>query len=94
VKPTKAETLVKVVKPATAFGKASHSRDTIYIKNVSSRDVNSRRTARICRKVSNSREIRNVQHGQWTPYAMPDTRDARNSMEATSQQPMSFRGIR
>jgi hypothetical protein len=42
-KPTKAETLIKVVKTATTYGKASLcSRDSIYIRNDSSRDVNSR----------------------------------------------------
>jgi hypothetical protein len=48
--PTKAGTLAKVVKPATACRKANYSRDTNYIRNDSNRDVNSSRTARISRK--------------------------------------------
>jgi hypothetical protein len=28
---------------------------------------------------------------KWTPVPIPDAREARNSMEATIQQPMSFR---
>jgi hypothetical protein len=52
--PTKAGTLAKVVlKPATACRKANYSRDNIYIRNGSGKDVNSSKTATISRKVSN-----------------------------------------
>ncbi len=53
--PTNAWTLGKVVKPATACRKANYSSDIIYIRKDSRRYVNSSRTARISRKVSNSR---------------------------------------
>jgi hypothetical protein len=55
---------LKEVRPATACRKTIYSRDTVYIRNDSSRDVNSSRTARISTKVSYSREASNMQHRQ------------------------------
>jgi hypothetical protein len=54
-----AGTLSKVLNPATVCWKANYNRDTIYIKDDSSRHVNTRRTTRISRKVSNSKEASN-----------------------------------
>jgi hypothetical protein len=69
--PANAGMLAKVVRPATAFRETNYSRDTVQIRddsigrdNRNIMDVISSMTARTdSRKVSNSREDSNIQHG-------------------------------
>jgi hypothetical protein len=79
--PIKAGTHGKV--PGSEASNRMQEGDTIYIRDDSSRDVISSRTARISRKVSNSRVTSNIEKG----HRIPDGRCQRCQKQFVSHNP-------
>jgi hypothetical protein len=74
---------LKEVRPATACRKTIYSRDTVYIRNDSSRDVNSSRTARI----SSKSQLQHRETSNMLGHRMPDDKSQIPEMPETVWKP-------